>query len=372
VVTDGLYPFFKGGKEVRHYELLRRAVGSDVHVDVYTMKWWPGPPVRRESGITYRALCRAWPMYSGDRRSVAQAMIFAVASLRLLFMPFDVIDADHMPYLQLFPLRLIAKLRGVPLVVTWHEWWGADYWALYLGRLGFIAALVERRVALTADHMVVETSQTAERLCEAGISPDRISVLPLGIDFAEVRQSLPSEKTHDVLYIGRLLEHKSVHLLLSAIAILRDEGVLLTCGIFGRGPELSRLEQMVVQLNLENLVELHAPLEEQGEVFGLMKAARVFCYPSVREGFGLAVIEALACGTPVVTTNHSDNQARHLIEEGTLGVVCAPDPASVAHALREALEMSVCHGAEFDSEKWDWQKRANELVDVYRAVMSDQ
>jgi glycosyltransferase involved in cell wall biosynthesis len=372
VVTDGLYPFFKGGKEVRHHELLRRAVRSDVHVDVYTMKWWEGASIRQESGITYRALCRAWPMYSGDRRSVTQAIIFAVASMRLLFMPFDLIDADHMPYLQLFPLRVVAKLRRVPLVVTWHEWWGSDYWGFYLGRLGFIAATVERRAALGADHMLVATSQTAECLYNAGVSPERVSVLPLGIDFTEVKRSLPSEQTHDVLYIGRLLEHKCIHVLLSAIALLRDDGLLLTCGIFGLGPESSRLVQMVAQLNLEGQVQLHAPLEQQGEVFSLMKAARVFCYPSVREGFGLAVIESLACGTPVVTTNHWDNQARHLIEDGKSGVVCGPDPISVAHALREALEIPALSPEEFESEKWDWQQRANELVDVYRAVISDQ
>jgi glycosyltransferase involved in cell wall biosynthesis len=292
--------------------------------------------------------------------------------MRLLFMPFDVIDADHMPYLQLFPLRLIAKVRRVPLVVTWHEWWGMDYWGLYLGRLGVIAAIVERRVALGADHVLVTTSQTATRLCDAGVSPTRISVLPPGIDFAEIQQTPPSEQTHDVLYVGRLLEHKCVHLLLSAIALLRDEGLLLTCGIFGRGPESSRLAQMVAQLELESQVQLHAPLEQQAEVFSLMKSARVFCYPSIREGFGLAVIEAVACGTPVVTTNHSDNQAQHLIEDGNAGVVCTPDPASVAHALREALEMSAVPSAEFKSTKWDWQERANELVDVYRAVRSDQ
>jgi len=372
VVTDGLYPFFKGGKEVRQFELLKRAVQSDVQVDVYTMKWWTGSSIRRESGITYRAICRAWPMYSGDRRSVTQAIMFAVASMRLLFMPFDVIDADHMPYLQLFPLRLIAKLRRVPLIVTWHEWWGAEYWGSYLGRLGYFAAIVERQVARSADHMLVETSQTATRLRAAGISPDRISVLPLGIDFAAVQQSLPSAHSHDVLYIGRLLEHKSVDLLLSAIALLRDEGLSLTCGIFGRGPEANRLEQMVTELKLENQVQLHAPLEQQSEVFSLMKAARVFCYPSIREGFGLAVIEALACGSAVVTTNHPDNQSRHLIEHESLGVVCDPNPMSVARALRTALDSSARPPAEFESEKWDWQERANDLVHIYRTVMSKQ
>ena len=58
---------------------------------------------------------------------------------------YDVIEADHMPYLQLLPLRIVASIRRVPFVVTWHELWGPKYWRQYLGtQLGVIAAGIER------------------------------------------------------------------------------------------------------------------------------------------------------------------------------------------------------------------------------------
>ena len=47
-----------------------------------------------------------------------------------------------MPYLQLFPLRAIAWLKRVPLVITWNEVWGRDRWRSYIGRLGFVAAFI--------------------------------------------------------------------------------------------------------------------------------------------------------------------------------------------------------------------------------------
>ena len=71
-----------------------------------------------------------------------------------------------------------------------------------------------------------------------------------------------------------------------------------------------------------------------------MKGARVFAFPTVREGFGMAALEALACGTPVVTSDHPDNQARHLVSHGVNGFLCRPDAVSLADALERALDSS--------------------------------
>ena len=134
-VTDAIYPYHQGGKEVRYHELTRR-LASQASVHVYTMKWWDGPAVVRAHGVTYHAISPLLPLYRGKRRSIMQAIVFALACLRLAFRRFDVIEADHMPYIQLFSLRLVATLRRRRLFVTWHEVWGSDYWRSYLGRAG--------------------------------------------------------------------------------------------------------------------------------------------------------------------------------------------------------------------------------------------
>ena len=132
-MSDAVYPWHKGGKEVRYWALnagLARA-GFDVHV--YTMHWWDGPRDQVTDGVSYHAICRRRELYTGERRSIVQALVFAVACLRLLGRRFDAIEADHMPYLQLFPRRVVATLKRVPLFVTWHEVWGPAYWQEYLG-----------------------------------------------------------------------------------------------------------------------------------------------------------------------------------------------------------------------------------------------
>src|SRR5579875_1317521 len=85
LVTDGLYPYFAGGKEVRLWQLARRLRACAVEPEVHTMRWWgQGEDLPEWDGVRVRALCRAWPMYSRSRRSVWQAAMFALGSLRLV------------------------------------------------------------------------------------------------------------------------------------------------------------------------------------------------------------------------------------------------------------------------------------------------
>ena len=69
-------------------------------------------------------------------------------------------------------------------------------------------------------------------------------------------------------------------------------------------------------------MRFYGSLEHTRDVYGLIKSSSVFVLPSVREGFGIVVVEALACGVPVITTDHPDNQARLLVEDGVTGWLC--------------------------------------------------
>ncbi len=97
------------------------------------MHWWDGPRTLVRDGVSYHAISPLIQMYGVQRRSIEQALVFALCCLRLVTKRFDVIEADHMPYIQLATLKLVALIRRKRLVVTWHEYWGPEYWREYLG-----------------------------------------------------------------------------------------------------------------------------------------------------------------------------------------------------------------------------------------------
>jgi glycosyltransferase involved in cell wall biosynthesis len=346
-VSDAILPYHHGGKELRIHEMTHR-IATSAEVHVYTMKWWDGPRVRREGGITYHAVSRRFPLYVKDRRSLSQAALFACACLRLLTSRFDVLEADHIPYAQLFVLRLVTRVRGKRLVATWHEVWGRKYWCEYLGRMGVLAWWAEWLAVRMPDRIIAVSPETAERL--RGIAGPRtaITVAPNGVDL-EAIAAVPADPIGtDLVVVGRLLSHKRIDLLLEAIALLHVQGSPVTCRVIGDGPERASLHERAQALGVAAAVEFRHDVVEEKEVYALVKSARVFAFPSSREGFGLAVLEALACGLPVVTTSAPDNMARHLVTRSRRGAICEPTAVAFATALKDALAR---FPAAFDGDK---------------------
>jgi len=345
LVTDAIYPYHYGGKEQRYHELVTRLSGR-ARLHVYTMKWWQGPRIREDEAAVYHAVCRFHPMYQNGRRSIKQAAFFAIGCFRLLVCRFDVLDADHMPYLQILVLRLVTSLRRRRLVVTWNEVWGKEYWREYLGVAGLGAWLLEWLAMRVPDHIVAASAQTAERLRAAAGSRLTITVAPNGIDLDAIRAALPVGEPADIVCVGRLIEHKRIGMLLEAVAHLHAGGQPVTCRIIGDGPERSALHTLAERLGVAHAVEFRHDVSEQKELYGLLKSARVSAFPSAREGFGIAVLEAIACGLPVLTTSAPDNLARHLVTRAARGIVCDPSAAAVADGLHRLLAEQARMGAE--------------------------
>jgi glycosyltransferase involved in cell wall biosynthesis len=119
-------------------------------------------------------------------------------------------------------------------------------------------------------------------------------------------------------------------------------------------------------------VDFRHDVREQKEVYSLVKAAKVFVFPSAREGFGIAVLEALACGIPVVTTSAPDNLAQHLVARSPRGTICDSTASAIADAVKQLLENSGPPAGEDsgDDDLWladyDWSAMTDRVIKALR------
>jgi glycosyltransferase involved in cell wall biosynthesis len=169
----------------------------------------------------------------------------------------------------------------------------------------------------------------------------------------------------DVLYVGRLVKDKNVDKLIDAVDILARTHPEIRCVIIGQGVERQRLQQQVIQGALQDNVTFLDPLPEAADVYAYMKPAKVFCLPSAREGFGIAPLEALGCGTPVITIDSPGNAARHLIQNGQNGSVVALDPPALAEAILYWVSLTRRPDIAAWTADYDWRQLAEKQAEVY-------
>lgn len=368
-VSDAIYPYNKGGKEKRLYELSVRlaAMGHDVHI--YTMHWWSSPELERvEDGVTLHAISKLYPMYKGDIRSLRQGVFFGLACFKLLRVRFEILDVDHMPFFPIYSCWIVCKLRGRKLYGTWHEALSLQDWKDYMGSgvKAWVAFVIERVSIKLPSHIIASSQHTYDKLL-ASNPRLTISMISPGIDVKQLRKVKAADVDCDVLYVGRLVKDKNVDKLVSAIALLAKTNKKIRCMIVGHGIEEPKLRKQIAKLGLQKNIALLAPLKEDAEIYAHMKAAKVFCSPSVREGFGMTVLEAIGCGTPVIATNAASNFSRHLVQDGVSGSVVALSPRNLAGAITGWLDAKTPKSVLQKASDYDWNHLADRQAEVYSA-----
>jgi len=365
-VSDAIYPYMKGGKEKRLHEITKRlaAMGHEVHI--YTMKWWDGPDKTRiEDGVHLHALCNHYEMYKGDRRTIKEGVMFGLACFKLLKVQFDVLDVDHMPFFPIFSTWIVCALRGRRLNATWHEALSRREWVGYMGPSGVIAALIER-LSIRLPHRITAASEhTKELLAAVHGRSKRVEIVASGIDTSLLSTVQSAEICLDVLYVGRLVKDKNIDKLIPAIDIVARSNPDVRCVIIGQGPEKHRLQQMVNRYNLQKNISFLEPFPDSTDIYSYMKATKVFCSPSVREGFGIVSLEALACGTPVITIDSPTNAARYLIQNGQSGSVVPLLPSALAEAILYWTSQTPKPNIAPLMADYDWHILAKKQAEVY-------
>jgi len=368
IVSDAIYPYNKGGKEKRIYEITRRLAAQGHDVTIYTMQWWKGGKTIVENGVRLKAISPLYPLYAGNRRSIKEAVLFSLHCFKLLGEKFDIMEVDHMPHLVLFPLKIVCVLKGKKMVVTWHEVWGKEYWKEYLGpgMKARVAYWVEKISARLPNLIISVSEHNTKRLRSVLKVKQPIVTIHNGLDMLHIINTPPAPQSNDLVFAGRLLSHKNVDILLRATKILRDRRSNISLSIIGEGPERNSLEALAKKLGIENNVSFLGFLDDPKELYRVLLASRVFILPSTREGFGIAALEANACGMPFITIDHENNATRELIVNGENGVLTDLDETQIADASEMLLDRPVERSFyRTYAERYDWDQIVAEVKKVY-------
>lgn len=388
-VYDAVYPWVKGGAEIRNHELGTRLSAKGHEVHIFGVKWWEGKDTIEYENLTLHGVCKARDLYVNGRRSISEALVFALRLFPALCgEKFDLIDVSVFPYFSCFTVKTVSLLRRTKSVFTWHEVWD-DYWYEYMGKTGFFGKVIENAVAKISEKNVAVSDWTKKRLEVLGVPEKNITVIPNGIDLKRISEIEPQGdltavggrnpgfdgKIYDVVFAGRLIKEKNVDILLKAVALLKADFPDIRCCVIGNGPEKAVLLKLAKQLAIYENVEFAGFLEYEA-LIRKVKASKVLVLPSSREGFGMVVIEAFACGVPVVTVREKYNAAQGLVDDGTDGFVVALGDREIAAGIEKILGRAIKYkkiqeyhklseAAFQKAKKYDWSEAVIKLENSY-------
>lgn len=293
----------------------------------------------------------------------------SLALVKSLAFARDRFDVIHAPYAHMGIRCLdVARTLRIPLVVSLH---GTDtsirvpenpayYQPVFAGATRFVAV----------------ANYLKEVAAAHGCDPDKITVIPTGIDTEFFRPAArASGKKPVILTVGRLHWTKGYLYALAAMATLKAAGVDFCYRIVGEGDERPSLALAIRDLGLGDRVELVGARDREG-VRSELEGADIFFLPSVIEGIGGVLLEAQATSLPVVATRVGG--LAEAVREGESGLmVPSRDPAAMAAALKRLIErpeerMAMgARGRAFAVEHFDAGVLMRRLISVYEEVVSD-
>ena len=156
-----------------------------------------------------------------------------------------------------------------------------------------------------------------------GVNPRDIEVVHCGVDSKKIQptRSVPSNWPPRIITIARLSHEKALENLIESCRLLRDRGIRFHCDIVGEGNQRELLRSLIHGLNLQTQVKLLGSKTNE-TVLQLIKKANLMVLPSLSEGLSVAIMEAMASGIPVVTTDVTG--IRELIDDNVTGYIVPP------------------------------------------------
>ncbi len=317
-----------GGAEVHLREIFGRLVKRGHSVTLLCSAWRGSAPRAEVDGIEVHRIAGRHTL------SLAAPAYF---QRRLWRRNFDLIveDLNKVPFFSPFWVN-------APVALIVHHLFGKTAFreaSLPLAAATWMLELPVSRVFRDVPTAAVSKS-TEDDLVRRGMPRHHIEIIPNGVDLETLVPSPTADRFPEptLLYLGRLKRYKRVDLILRALALLSHRGVQCRLMIAGRGDHGPRLEKLSASLGIRDRVEFLGYVPEK-EKIELLRKSWLHVLTSPKEGWGIANLEAAACGTPTIASDSPG--LRDSVVDGVTGLLV---PHANVEALAERMEHLLADG----------------------------
>ncbi len=339
-----------GGAEVHLHEIFGRLAASGHRVTLLASGWSGAPPEETLDGLSVHRVA--------GRHTFPLRVRAAYRRLRAAGFDLVVEDVNKLP---LFTPRWVRE----PVVLLVPHLFGSVAFREAAWPVAAVVWAAERAMPAAYAGVPVQAISrgTADDLARRGFDPGRIEVIPPGVDHRRFRPDSGVGKYEEptLLYVGRLKRYKGLDVVLGALRRLGEAGTPARLLVAGRGDDRPRLERLARRRGVEARVTFLGYVAEARKV-ELLRRAWVHVYPSPKEGWGIANVEAAACGTPSVASDSPG--LRESVADGRSGfLVPHGDEAAWTERLLRLLRSSelrarLREGALRHAARFSWERAA--------------
>jgi len=337
IVSEMSVPYAIGGGEVRYGLLARELARRGHEVTWLSMRQRQSPAEEMIDGV--RHLHRGPRIENPPGRSpFAMLRYMCTAFWHVLTHHYDVIDCQA--YAPLPAVWLASVLSRQPMVATIHNvWCGSNTGVFAAGVAWAVRACESLLYRLPYKRILTVSHSSAEALAVRGVRSDRTAVVLNGIMVpAAPPGTADDNRTYDAVFVGRLVELKRVDHVVECFARLAQHSMLRRAAIVGDGPLFEAAARQAQSYGIAHLVDFMGAVPNE-HVLAVLRSSRLYLHASVSEGLPVVMIEAMACGTPVVA--YDIPGVRDIVEHDKDGLlVPCLDVDALSSALAHLLQDS--------------------------------
>jgi glycosyltransferase involved in cell wall biosynthesis len=378
IFSDLFYPYLAGGGENRYYHLAKHLVAGGDDVLVVTSKLLRSSTCETLLSGRLRIHRIGLLPHPTTRRSILSLPGYALCSVlhARLVEECDILDLNT--YASAIAGKVASVLKKKPSIVTVHDLFAGQWSSEHNLIVSMLGNMSERLIAsINSRGYFITVSESTKRkmIRELKVDPERIFVVPNGVDFERMRtlaKGVPKEFNR-IVYLGRLIRYKKVDQVLQVVRKLRSLGLDVKADIIGDGPQRERLESLAQDIGVSEHVKFWGFLRPD-DVARIMSSASVFVNPSLFEGFGMSVLEAMAFGTPVAA--YDLEAYREYAKDGANCLLASPrDLDCFTNNVRNlivspAIARNMSRNGIETARRYDWSRIAEKVRAIYRKVIA--